>query len=92
MTTAQEESQLAWSPEQQGHRLCLETRREPTSLRMGLGDVCRTAADVFEKRAVDYSPLYSRDGKSIAFVRDGRHIMAVDRKSQENPSHCQSPF
>ena len=46
-------------PGHQGHRLCLETRREPTSLRMGLGDVCRTAADFRETGGGLIPPLLS---------------------------------
>jgi tricorn protease len=81
VTTTQEESQLAWSPDS---KAIAYVSRRGDSPHLYEWDAATLAEQqlTFEPRAVDYSPLYSPDGTSIAFVRNGRQVMAFDRKSK----------
>jgi tricorn protease len=80
-TTTQEESQLAWSPDSKAVAY-ISRRGESPHLYEWDSSTLAEQQLTFQPRAVDSSPLYSPNGMSIAFLRNGRQLMVFDRKSK----------
>ena len=79
--TAEYESHLAWSPD--SRTLVYSSDREQVT-RLFLHDFAtQTETQLTNGASADHSPLFSPDGKTLAFIRGDRELRALDVASRQ---------
>ncbi|MGI8789140.1 MAG: S41 family peptidase [Pyrinomonadaceae bacterium] len=79
------ESFVAWSPDS---RKIIYTSERSGRRQIFSYDFASETETQITQNGDDYSPVYSPDGKSIAFIRSGRSMMVYDVNSKQERELC----
>jgi len=82
--TAAPEAQVTWSPDSR-HLVYSSERNGPARL-VGYDFITAKETELTSEGEGDYSPRYSPDGKSIAFVRGGTELRVLDVDAKKERS------